>query len=112
MLNNNLSIAKKVFKARKHIAIATGIAMFLGFLYSFIITPVYTSCAYIYPANLGLYSQESQTEQMLQFLQSNEVKSYLIHKLNLAKHYRIDTTKNNYPQILNTIIDEKIKISQ
>lgn len=111
-MNNNLSIAKKVFKARKHIAIATGVAMFLGFLYSFIITPVYTSCAYIYPANLGLYSQESQTEQMLQFLQSNEVKSYLIHKLNLAKHYRIDTTKNNYPQILNTIIDEKIKISQ
>ena len=112
MLNNNLSIAKKVFKAKKHIALSTCVAMILGLLYAFIITPVYTSTAYIYPANLGLYSEESQTEQMLQFLYSNEIKLYLINKLQLAKHYKIDTTKQNYIQNLDDIIDSKIKITQ
>lgn len=111
MLNNNLSIAKKIFKAKKHIAISTGIAIVLGLLYSFIVTPTYTSNTYVYPINLGLYSQESQTEQLLQFLESNEIKSYLIKKLQLAKHYKIDTTKQNYIQNLKDIIDSKIKIS-
>ena len=111
MLNTNLSIAKKLFKAKKHIGIAIGFAMLLGLLYSFIVKPSYTSSAYIYPANLGLYSEESQTEQMLQFLQSNEIKLYLINKLQLAKHYKIDTTKANYIQTLDDIMDVKIKIS-
>ncbi len=110
MLNNNLSIFRKIFKARKHIVIATLTAMIFGLLYSFIIKPVYISTASIYPANLGLYSQESQTEQMLQFLESNEIKLYLTEKLKLSRHYKIDSTKNDHLQKLYDVIDSKIKI--
>ena len=112
MINNNLLIAKKVFKHRKHILISTIIAMVFGFLYTFITKPVYTSSTFIYPANLGIYGQESQTEQLLQFLESNEVKLYLISKLKLDKHYNIDTTSEGYIQKLDDIIDSKIKISK
>ena len=112
MINNNLPIAKKVFKHKRHIIISTVIAMAFGLLYTFIIKPVYSSTAYIYPANLGIYGQESQTEQLLQFLESNEVRLYLIDKLKLAKHYGIDSTNEGYIQKLDDIIDSKIKISK
>jgi uncharacterized protein involved in exopolysaccharide biosynthesis len=112
MLNNNLSLAKKLFKARKHITASVVIAMFLGLLYSFIVKPTYSSAAYVYPSSLAVYGQESQTEQLLQFLESKEIQLYLITNLNLAKHYHIDTTAENYIQKLQDIIDSKIKISK
>src|ERR1700758_2174513 len=105
MLNNNISIAKKIYRARKHILLSAISAMILGLLYSFFIKPVYTSTAYIYPANLVAYGQESQTEQLLQFLESNEVRNYLLKKFKLIKHYHVDTTKDNYLDIVNFIID-------
>lgn len=112
MLTNNLSIAKLLYKRRKHLASATGIAMLVGLLYSFIIKPVYQSTAFVYPSSLAVYGQESQTEQLLQFMESNEIQIYLIKKLNLAKHYKVDTTKENYLQKLKDIVDSKIKISK
>jgi LPS O-antigen subunit length determinant protein (WzzB/FepE family) len=112
MVNSNFSVAKKIFKHKKHIVLSTVIAMVFGLFYTFIIKPVYSSTAYVYPANLGIYGQESQTEQLLQFVESNEIKIYLIDKLNLAKHYDIDTTDKIYMQKLNDIIDSKIKISK
>lgn len=112
MLNNNISIAKKVYRARKHILLSVISAMMLGLLYSFFIKPVYTSTAYVYPANLVAYGQESQTEQLLQFLESNEVRNYLLKKFKLIKHYHVDTTKDNYLDIVNYIIDSKVKITK
>ncbi|MHB8401022.1 MAG: Wzz/FepE/Etk N-terminal domain-containing protein, partial [Bacteroidia bacterium] len=92
--------------------IATLIAMVMGLVYSFIIKPVYTSTAFVYPSSLAVYGQESQTEQLLQFMESKEIQFYLIDKLNLAKHYKIDTTKKNYLAKLKEILDEKISISK
>ena len=112
MLNNNLSIAKKLFRARKHIMLVTILAMLLGFIYSFLIKPKYSSVAYVYPANIISYGQESQTEQLLQFLESNEVYNYLAKKYNLAKHYQIDTTQENFENTLDDLMHAKIKISK
>ena len=112
MLPNNLSIFKKLYKAKKHIALSTGTAIVLSLLYTFIIKPVYVSTAYVYPSSLAVYGQESETEQLLQFLESNEIQLYLIKKLNLAKHYNIDTTKENYLQKLKEIVGSKIKIAK
>ncbi len=112
MLSDNLSIAKKIYKRKKHIFASTLIAMVMGLLYTFMVKPVYTSMAYVYPSSLATYGQESQTEQLLQFLESTEIQLYLIHQLNLAKHYQIDTTKENHLQKLKYILDEKIKISK
>ena len=112
MFSNNLSIAKKLYKNRKHIVVSTIIAMILGFFYSFIVKPVFTSTAFVYPSSLAVYGQESQTEQLLQFLESDEIHVYLINKLKLAKHYGIDTTKDNYLRKLKDIVGSKIKISK
>ncbi|HXU25956.1 MAG TPA: Wzz/FepE/Etk N-terminal domain-containing protein [Bacteroidia bacterium] len=112
MLDNNLSIAKKLYKNKRHIFISTIVAMILGLLYTFIIKPTYTSTAFVYPSSLATYGQESQAEQLLQFLESDEIQLYLIKKLNLAKHFKVDTTKENHVQKLKDIIGSKIKIAK
>ncbi len=56
------------------------------------ITPKYESKAIIYPANLGEYSDETRIEQMQQYLESNELRNYIISKFNLYKEYEIDSS--------------------
>ena len=67
------------------------------------ITPKFKSEAIIYPINLNEYSDESHTEQMLQILQSTELKFRLIDVFNLYEHYRIDPED---PHAQSYILDE------
>ncbi|PLW95189.1 MAG: hypothetical protein C0592_00580 [Marinilabiliales bacterium] len=57
------------------------------------ITPLYKSTSTVYPSNLIPYSTETETEQMLQFFESNAIRDSIIEQFNLADHYGID--KNN-----------------
>ncbi len=58
--------------------------------------PKYKSFAVVYPSNLIPFSQESQTEQMLQFLESQEIADSVIKKYDLGKRYKIDSTRKAY----------------
>jgi capsule polysaccharide export protein KpsE/RkpR len=75
------------------------------------IRPIYKSTAYVYPANIGLYSEESLTEQLLQFLHSNDVRLYLYKKYNLANHYKIDTLKKTHMFTYDEIYEKRVNIS-
>ncbi len=71
----------------------------------------YKSSATVYPYNLTEFSKESATEQMLQFLNSVDIKNDIIRKFNLIKHYGIDTTgKYYYSKLLNEY-DNNVTIS-
>ena len=109
----NIEIFKTLFSHRKPIIIVTFLSLIVAYVVCmpFFIKPVYKSTAYVYPANIGLYSEESLTEQLLQFAQSNEVRQYLFKKYNLAQHYKIDTTKKIYPFFYDEIYDKKISVS-
>jgi capsular polysaccharide biosynthesis protein len=75
------------------------------------IRPEYKSCAILYPYNLTSYSRESSTEQMLQFLNSTDIKHEVIREFGLIKYYRIDTNKKYwYGQLLN-VYDKNISIN-
>ncbi|MDZ7778316.1 MAG: hypothetical protein U5L09_23200 [Bacteroidales bacterium] len=52
-----------------------------------LITPKYNSRAVIYPSNVAPYSDESETEQLLQWLQSRDIKDSMIRRFELGKHY-------------------------
>jgi archaellum biogenesis ATPase FlaH len=56
------------------------------------IKPLYKSSATLYPVNLFSYSEESETEQMLQLMESDIIKTKIIDSLNLIKHYHIEET--------------------
>ncbi len=112
MLNENIIILKKLYKRRTHILVITLCTAVISFAFSFFITPQYKSTAFIYPANLGIYSEESQTEQLLQFINSNEIRLYLLKKYNLCAHYKIDTTKKTYLFAFDGVYDKKININK
>lgn len=112
MLNQNISILKKLYKKRKHIVLATLVALIGSFAACYFIKPSYKSTAFVYPANLSVYSEESQTEQLLQFFQSTEIRQYLMKKYNLCAHYGIDTTKKIYLFAFDEMYEKKISITQ
>lgn len=53
------------------------------------IKPKYKSFVKVYPSNLAKYSEESPSEQMLQFLESDVIRNQLIKEFNLLNHYDI-----------------------
>ena len=59
--------------------------------------PLYKATSVVYPANIQVYSKETQTEQLVQLLKSEDVWYRLINELKLYQHYNIDTT-SSYPQ--------------
>jgi uncharacterized protein involved in exopolysaccharide biosynthesis len=77
-----------------HIAVIAIVALFLGILFSssIFITPKFKSWAVVYPANIAPYSDESETEQMLQWMQSKDIKDSVIRQYDLAKHYEVDSS--------------------
>lgn len=112
MLNQNVTILRKLYKKRKHILLMTLGALVIAYGFCFFVQPMYRSTAFVYPANLAVYGEESQTEQLLQFFQSNEVRQYVWRKLKLASHYHIDTTSKIYPFVYDETYDKKISITQ
>lgn len=97
----------------KLIAVFAG-SLVLSFLFTLpvIMKPVYRAEAVIYPVNLQPYSEESPTEQLVQLLQSDEVREKLISRFDLYTHYDIDPN-GKYPrfEILKRL-DENIKIQK
>lgn len=78
----------------------------------FIMPPLYKSVAVVYPANVAPYSTESETETMLQFIQSDEVRELFISKMNLYNHYKIDPKDKLARTYLNQELNEKLQISR
>lgn len=74
------------------------------------ITPRYKSTAVLYPANLAPYGSETPTEQMLQLLQSNDIRNNIIAKYKLAEHYGIDTNKRGWFSSLIAEFDDNVVV--
>lgn len=116
MSNNNIEynfdssgLFSFIFKHRKPLIIITGIAILLSSAISFIIEPKFKSTVIIFPAsstsvshellnenlvekNILKFGEEEEVEQMMQVLQSDEIRDNIVKKYNLYKHYEIDTT--------------------
>jgi capsular polysaccharide biosynthesis protein len=112
MPNENIIIFKKIFKRRKQLLVVTIVTAVVSYLSCFLITPVFKSVAFVYPSNIVVYSEESTTEQLLQFMNSNEIRLYLLKKYNLYTHYKIDSSKKIAPFFYDGVYEKKISISQ
>ncbi len=112
MPNENIIILKKLFKHQKTLVIIFAITAVITYICCLFITPVFKSTAFVYPTNLVAYSEESSTEQLLQYMNSNEIRLYLLKKYNLCAHYKIDTSKKAYPFFYDAVYEKKVSISQ
>ena len=93
-----------LFRKRKIILSFSFVAIALAFGLSYLITPLYLSTAIIFPAASSSVSfseqrntkassmdfgEEEQAEQLVQILQSAQIKDLIVEKFDLMKHYNI-----------------------
>lgn len=111
---NNNSLLNLLLKWKYHLLVILFIAGILAVIFSspFFITPKFKSTGVIYPANVSPYSEESETEQMYQILQSQDIKDSVIAKFNLAAHYEIDPNYKYYRTIINYEYSQNVKINK
>ncbi len=103
----NLDLVKFLIRNFKKIMIVTTVGAIASTVAAFIITPEFKSSAVIFPASSSSISkalltdmsraskdilkfgEEEETEQMLQILQSDDIKAMIIKKYDLMTHYDI-----------------------
>ena len=121
-----------LWKKRKPILIATIIALVASVIFSseFFIKPKFKSSVIVFPAtnssisrtllsensfekeNILQFGEEEQVEQMLQILNSDEIRERIVKKYNLMEHYGIDEG-GRYPQTeLNRKFEENISFNR
>lgn len=106
-------ILKVLLPHWKKLIIVACLAIGVGFLISspMIIKPLYKSYAVVYPVNLSPSSEESTTEQLLQWFNSEEVKQVVAKKFNLFNHYDIDTLGEKHETYFNLRYKELVSIN-
>jgi len=94
---NSSYLVRLIIKWKTHFIIVSLAAIILSTLFSseWFIKPRFKSVATVYPANVIPYGDESNTEQILQVLQSTEIRDAIVTKFNLFEHYGITKTENS-----------------
>lgn len=101
---NNQRILNLIWKRKIHFVIVGIIAVILSAIFSgpAFITPKFKATARMYPINIWTLSDESETEQMLEILNSNDLKFEMFEAFNLSEVYEIS---KNDPQYLTYMFD-------
>lgn len=95
---SNKSLVDLVWKWKIHLIVIGIIAGIVSIIFSSptFIKPKFKSTAVVYPVNLSEYSEESYTEQMLEILNSGDIRDMIIEEFELDKHYKIDKDYKYY----------------
>lgn len=108
---NTKEIIAIVLKNKKAILIVTLLAAIASTVVSYMLKPKFKSYAVVYPVNISPSSEESNTEQLLQFFYSEEVKMAVAKKLNLYAHYEVDSSSNGAKSLFDLYFKGNVNIS-
>jgi capsular polysaccharide biosynthesis protein len=111
---NNTNLINLLLKWRIHLMVILALALVLAVIFSssFFITPKFKSVAVIYPANVSPYSEESETEQMYQILQSQDIMDSVITKFSLPEHYKISRDYKYFKTAIYYEYSQNIKVEK
>ncbi len=111
---NSANLINLVVKWKYHLLIIVVIAALLSAIFSgpAFITPLYKSYAVAYPANVDSYSEESETEQMLQIVNAQDIVDSVVEKFDLARHYEIDPNYKYFKTVLLLEYHQNVSISK
>ena len=106
-------ILKLLLPQWKKLVIVAVVAILVSFIISspMVMKPLYKSYAVVYPVNLSASSEESNTEQLLQWFNSEEVKNAVAEKFKLYEHYNIDTADAKHRTYFNLKYKELVSIN-
>jgi hypothetical protein len=104
-MNDFLDIQRIITLIRKrflHFCIIGAVAIILAAIFSgpFFIKPKFKSSTRIYPVNLATVSMESESEQMLEIINSNDIKFRMFDAFDLYRVYNIDKKDPNHVSFL------------
>lgn len=99
---NNKTLLALALKWKYHLGIIAIIAAVIAVVFSspVFLKPKYKSTAIVYPENLGEKSEESYTEQMLEILNSGDIRDSIIKAFKLDEHYKISPDYRFYKTAL------------
>lgn len=108
------SLISLFFKWKWHLLIVAAAAALISLIVSspWIVKPKYKAISVVYPSNIAPYSDESETEQMLQWINSKDVRDSVIKALKLDKYYGIDSTYEYYSSTMAYLYDKNVKINK
>ncbi|MFH1936291.1 MAG: Wzz/FepE/Etk N-terminal domain-containing protein [Bacteroidota bacterium] len=111
---NSNNLVDILFRWKIHLAIIMVLAVVLSVILSspMVITPLYKSYAVVYPSNVAPYSDENETEQMIEILNSGDIRDNVIQKFDLAAHWNVDSSYKYFISTLYWIYSQRVKISK
>ncbi|MBE0648716.1 MAG: hypothetical protein IH596_13145 [Bacteroidales bacterium] len=111
---NSKNIVDILIRWKIHLAVILVLALVLSIIFSgpMVITPLYKSYAVVYPSNVAPYSDENETEQMIEILNSGDIRDSVIGKYNLAAHWKVDSNYQHFLSTLYWIYNQRVKISK
>lgn len=108
---NTKELIAVLYKNKTAIIIVTVLAIIASVVVSFMLKPKFKSYAVVYPVNLSPSSEESNTEQLLQYFTSEEVKNAVAKKFDLFKHYEIDPNYKEAQSLFDLYFKSNVSIS-
>jgi capsular polysaccharide biosynthesis protein len=96
---DNQNLLEIIWKWKKHLMIVGALAVLFSAIFSssVFIQPKYKSTARVYPSfNIYTFSDESESEQLLEFINSQDIKFRVIDAFNLADVYKISKSDPLY----------------
>lgn len=127
---NSLNLLELIFKHWKKLVIIAVVSAVISAAASFLIRPKYKSSVVFFPARQNSLSksllsenpsmsqdvlqfgEEEEAEQMIQILNSEEIRDKIIKKYNLMRHYDIDPDGKFPMTALRNEFDDNIKFSR
>ena len=107
---NNKSLVDLALKWKYHLGVIALISAIIAMVFSspVFLKPKYKSTAVVYPVNMGTYSKESFTEQMLEILNSGDIRDQMIAAFKLDEHYKISRTYQFYKTAVYSKFNEEV----
>ncbi|MBN2635970.1 MAG: hypothetical protein JXR61_06850 [Prolixibacteraceae bacterium] len=111
---DNQRILTLIWKRKFHFVIIGIIAIILAAIFSgpTFIKPMFKSVARVYPTNIGTISEESETEQMLEVMNSNDIKLRMFDAFELGTVYKIPKEDPHYLSYMFDIYNKYVKTSK
>jgi capsular polysaccharide biosynthesis protein len=103
-----------LLKWKYHLAAILVITVVLSVIFSgpAFITPLYKSTAIMYPSNIAPYSDENETEQMAQIMDSRDIRDSIIRKFDLAKHWKLDSNDVHFMSTMDWYWQQRVKVGK
>ncbi|RIH65671.1 hypothetical protein D1164_08410 [Mariniphaga sediminis] len=108
---DNQRILRLIWRRKFHFIIVGSVAILLSAIFSGpkFIQPKFKSTARIYPTNIWVLSEESETEQMLEITNSRDIKLKMFDVFELDKVYKVNKDDPHYLTYMLDIYNTNVK---